>query len=84
MASLAQREPAVVTGGIMGAFGALVTVLAAFHIVHLDAEQAGALAGLAVIVLPPLQGFITRQFVRPVHLSTPLVPPGGSLSVPPD
>lgn len=68
-------EPAVFTGGAMGLFAALVTVAAAFGWIHWSGAQLTAVLGVAVIVVPVMQGLITRQFVRPVARSVPK--PGG-------
>jgi hypothetical protein len=67
-----QREPAVVTGGVMGGVAAVVTLLTEFGVIHLSAEQAAAVAAVAVVVLPILQGLVTRQWVRPAALSRPI------------
>lgn len=64
-------EPAVYTGGVIAGFSALVTLLSAFGVIRLSTEQMAALAAFAVIVLPWLQGLITRQWVRPVAHSLP-------------
>lgn len=68
-------EPALFTGGALGLFAAIVTVAAAFGWIHWSAAQLTAVSGVAVIVLPVVQGLITRQFVRPVARSVPK--PGG-------
>lgn len=75
MASLMDREPAVTTGALMAAFAALVTCAHAFHWVDWSPEQSGSVAGAAVIILPFIQGLITRRWVRPAVLSVPLPPP---------
>lgn len=83
MASLMDREPALVTGGAVALFAAFVTACHAFHWIDWTPEQSGSVAALAVIILPPLQGWITRRYVRPAKLSAPIAaapppyPPAG-------
>lgn len=76
-------EPAVYTGGVLGVFAAGVTVASAFGWIHWSAEQQVAVASLAVIVLPVLQGLITRQFVRPRARSVPAPSGRGKPTAPP-
>ena len=76
-------EPAVVTGGLMGAFGAFITALNAFDLVTMTADQVAALAGVAVIILPLVQGLVTRRLVRPAKLSISAPSAGGDHLEPP-
>lgn len=74
-------EPAVYTGGAMALFAAAVTAATAFGLIHWTPEQQVAAAGVAIIVLPALQGLITRQWVRPAGKSIPVPPdPGSTIS----
>lgn len=77
MSSLMDREPALVTGGAMALFAALVTVCHAFDFIDWSPEQSGAVAAVAVIILPAVQGWITRRYVRPVKTSIPAEPDPG-------
>lgn len=83
--SLMDREPAVATAGLVAAFAALVTCAHAFHWIDWSPEQSGSVAGVAVIILPVIQGLITRRWVRPVALSVPApAPASGGIVPPPD
>lgn len=64
-------EPAVYTGGVLGLFAAVVVLAAQFGWIHWSPSQTVAVAAVATIVLPWVQGLITRQWVRPVWHSVP-------------
>ena len=74
MASLTDREPALVTGGLVSLFAALVTAAHAFRWIDWTPEQSGSVAALMVIILPPIQAVITRRYVTPVARVTPSNP----------
>lgn len=65
-------EPAVYTGAAMALFAATIAAASAFGLIDWTPEQQAAAAGLAIIVLPALQGLITRQWVRPAGKSIPV------------
>ena len=72
--SLMEREPALVTGGLVALASAVITAAHAFRWIAWTPEQSGAVAAVMVIVLPPLQGWITRRYVRPAARSLPVSP----------
>lgn len=69
--SLMDREPAAVTAGLMSLFAAVVTMAHAYGWIDWTPEQSGSVAAVMVIVLPVVQGMITRRYVRPVARSVP-------------
>ena len=72
--SLTDREPALVTGGLVSLFAALLTAMHAFRWIDWSPEQSGAVAAVAVIILPPIQAMITRRYVTPVARVAPSHP----------
>ena len=64
--SFIDREPALVTGGVMALFTAVITAGHAFHWIDWTPEQTGSVAALALIILPPIQALITRRYVTPI------------------
>lgn len=75
MASLMDREPAAVTGGLMALFAAVISAAHAFDWIDWSPEQSGSVAAIAVIVLPVIQGLITRRYVRPASRVVTVLPP---------
>ena len=69
-------EPAVYTGAAMALFAATIAAATAFDLINWTDEQAAAAAGLAMIVLPALQGLITRQWVTPASKVIAVREPG--------
>jgi hypothetical protein len=64
--SAMDREPALVTGGLVALFSALITAAHGFGWIDWSPEQSGAVAAVLVIILPPIQAMITRKYVSPV------------------
>jgi hypothetical protein len=83
MASLMDREPAVTTGVLVTLFSAVISAAHAFDWIDWSPEESGAVAAVAVIILPVIQGLITRRWVRPAALSVPAPAPASGTVVPP-